>query len=408
MVAKEIWERVLGVMEVEVSRANFRTWLRGTEGLEYKDGVFVIGVPNTFVWEWLERRLLSLIEKSLMKILGREVEVVFSLKSSPQVINGLNPKYTLENFIVGNSNQFAYNAALEAVNNPSRYNPLFIYGGEGLGKTHLLQGIANSLNKKKRCLYITADAFTEEFLSSLQENKMREFRRKFCSLDALLIDDFHFFGGKKQTQEGLLQTFNQLLNCNSQIVASSVYHPQEIPALLPPLRSRLLGGLIVPIHPPDLQTKISFLKKKMKEKGIEISRTVLEFIAQKGENIRELEGRFNQVVAYAHMKGLPIDERVLAQIFDGEEKGTSSVLKAVAQYFRLSPEVILSKRRDQRTNLARKLVIYLLREEMSLSFSQIAEELGLAKSSSIYAYKEISQSPQLLEHITKIKEGLKR
>lgn len=406
--ARDIWGVVLGILEVEVSRSNFKTWLKDTEGLEYRDGLFVVGVPNTFVWEWLEGRLLSLIEKTLFRVLGREVEVVFSLKSPPQPSPELNPRYTFENFIVGSSNQFAYNAALEAVSNPGCYNPVFIYGGSALGKTHLLQAIAHSIAKKRSCLYITAEAFTDEFISCLQENRMKEFKRKLYSLHFLLIDDFHFFGGKKQTQEYLLQTFAHLLDCNCQIVVSSFYPPQEIPSLLPPLRSRLLGGLIAPIYPPDLQTKILFLRAKAKEQKIEISQKALELIAQKAENLRELEGRFNQALAWAKMKGMPIDEELAIQVLNGKEGGSSSIIRAVAKYLHLSPEAILSKKREQKINLARKLVIYLLREEMSLPFSQIAGELGLAKSSVLYAYKEISQSHQLLEHISKIKEGITR
>ncbi len=301
------------------ARPNYRTWLSKTAGLSYQDKKFVIGVPNTFAAEYLEKNQRSLIEKALTGLTAPDVEVVFqvngkSFPQSPRAVppappteppyTRLNPDYVFDLFIEGSGNRLARAAALSVAQNPGRsYNPLFIYAGAGLGKTHLLHAIgqaaaANHIN----VICASAEQFTNEFLSALRERNTEEFRNKYRSIGMLLIDDIQFISGKEQTEESFFHTFNELHNTNRQIVITSDCPPKSMPLLEERLRSRFEWGLIVDIQPPDYETRLAILQSKAKQKGVPVGQDVLELIARDSQtNIRVLEGSLNRVLAYAKL-----------------------------------------------------------------------------------------------------------
>lgn len=317
---KEIWDIVLGDLQVQVSKPNFRTWFSKTLGLSYQDNRFIIGVPNTFAAEYLEKNQRSLIEKSLKGLTSPDVKVVFqvdgkspclpaaesaaSLPAAPPAYTRLNPNYVFNSFVEGDNNRLARAAALSVAQNPGRtYNPLFIYGGAGLGKTHLLHAIgqaaiANHIN----VICTSAEQFTNEFVTALRDRNTEDFRNKYRSIGMLLIDDIQFIGGKEQTEESFFHTFNELHNTNRQIVITSDCPPKSMPLLEERLRSRFEWGLIVDIQPPDYETRLAILQSKARLKGVDVPRDVLELIAKEAHsNIRVLEGSLNRVFAFAKL-----------------------------------------------------------------------------------------------------------
>ncbi len=424
--ARQVWQTTLGALELQVTRANYQTWLKNTVGISLNGNQMVVGVPNAFAKEWLEKRLLHLIQKTLGGLLGRPVEVQFQVWSDHAAEAELehhcfNPKYTFSTFIVGNSNRLAHAAALGVAENPGQaYNPLFIYGGVGLGKTHLLHAIGHViLQSTDRVIYVTAEQFTNEFITAIRERSTEQFRNKYRGVDALLIDDIQFIMGKEQTQEGLFHTFNDLHNANRQIVLTSDRPPKALSLLEDRLRSRFEWGLIVDIQPPDLETRLAILQAKAREKGLELPQEVLYFIAKRVQtNIRELEGALNRITAYAHLVNAPITTDLAAQalldITTSEAKRTltpEAVIDCVARYFNLSPEVLKGRKRDKPVVLARQIAMYLLREEMECSWTEIGRYLGGKDHSTIlHGYQKIASeaevSPALRQDILEIKELL--
>lgn len=296
--AAEIWETALGELQVQFSKPNYRTWLENTIGLSFKGNQFVVGVPSDFVAEYLTKNQRCLIEKTLIGITHRNVNVVFQVDTQhqPAAYGGqdqapaareaspfqLNPKYTFDSFVAGSCNRLALAAAMEVAENPGHsYNPLFIYGGVGLGKTHILQAIATaSQTKNLQVLYVSAEQFTNEFVAALQEKRTEEFHHKYRSVDMLLMDDIYFITGKEQTQEVFFHTFNELHNNNRQIAVTSNCSPKAMPQLKDRLRSRFEWGLIVDIQPPDLETRLAILQAKADQEGVNITADVLELIAR--------------------------------------------------------------------------------------------------------------------------------
>ena len=424
--ARQVWQAALGALELQVTRANFQTWLKNTVGISLNDKQMVVGVPNAFAKEWLEKRLLHLIEKTLGGLLGRPVEVQFQVCSNRATGTEFghpcfNPKYTFSSFIVGNSNRLAHAAALGVAENPGQaYNPLFIYGGVGLGKTHLLHAIGHViLQSTDRVIYVTAEQFTNEFITAIRERSTEQFRNKYRGVDALLIDDIQFIMGKEQTQEGLFHTFNDLHNANRQIVLTSDRPPKALSLLEDRLRSRFEWGLIVDIQPPDLETRLAILQAKAREKRLELPQEVLYFIAKRVQtNIRELEGALNRITAYAHLVNAPITTDLAAQalldITTSEAKRTltpEAVISCVARYFNLSPEALKGRRRDKPVALARQIAMYLLREEMECSWTEIGRYLGGKDHSTVlHGYQKIANeaevSPALRQDILEIRESL--
>ncbi len=426
--ARQVWEAALGALELQVTRANYQTWLKSTVGISLNGNQMVVGVPSAFAKEWLEKRLLHLIQKTLLSLLGRPVEVQFLVNPSSKSgeteefeCPSFNPKYTFSSFIVGDSNRLAHAAASGVAENPGQaYNPLFIYGGVGLGKTHLLHAIGHViLQNTARVIYVTAEQFTNEFIMAIRERSTEQFRSKYRGVDALLIDDIQFIMGKEQTQEGLFHTFNDLHNANRQIVLTSDRPPKSLSLLEDRLRSRFEWGLIVDIQPPDLETRLAILQAKAKEHKVGLPSEVLYFIAKRIQaNIRELEGALNRVTAYARLVNAPVTTDLAAQalldITTSETKrmlAPELVIDAVAQYFNLSPDVLRGKRRDKAVALARQIAMYLLREEMELSWTEIGRSLGGKDHSTVlHGYQKIASeaeiSPALRQDILDIREAL--
>lgn len=401
---QEIWETALGELQVQVSKPNYRTWFGKTTGLSYQDNQFTIGVPSTFVAEYLEKNQRSLIEKSLIGLTSPGVQVVFrvngkthhqrtydtepGLPEATPAHSSLNPDYIFDSFIEGGSNRLARAAALTVAQNPGRsYNPLFIYGGAGLGKTHLLHAIGRaSLANHINVICTSAEQFTNEFVSALRERSTEEFRNKYRSIGMLLIDDIQFISGKEQTEESFFHTFNELHNTNRQIVITSDCPPKSMPLLKERLCSRFEWGLIADLQPPDLETRLAILQAKARQRGVDLSPDVLEFIArQKQGNIRELEGALNRVVAFARLlreaPTLELATKALEDIARKKEPAPDSISPAsiaasVADSFGISTEDLKSRQREKETALARRVAMYLIRQETNCSLAQIGRELG--------------------------------
>jgi chromosomal replication initiator protein len=401
---KEIWEIALGDLQVQVSKPNFRTWFSKTIGLSYQDNEFIIGVPNTFAAEYLEKNQRSLIEKSLIGLTSPRVRVSFrvngkSHESSTESNNAtvmpaptpvytrLNPNYVFDSFIEGSCNSLARAAAFSVAQHPGQsYNPLFIYGGAGLGKTHLLHAIgqmaiANHIN----VICSSAEQFTNEFVLSVRDRNTEDFRNKYRNIGMLLIDDIQFIGGKEQTEESFFHTFNELHNTNRQIVITSDCPPKSMPLLEERLRSRFEWGLIVDIQPPDYETRLAILQSKARQKDVSVPHDVLEFIARETQsNIRVLEGSLNRVFAFAKLlRAKPTLEIAAKALEDIARKDAApnditptTIIEAVSDCFQISRDALLGRERDKDTALARRLAMYLIRQETNYSLDQIGQALG--------------------------------
>jgi chromosomal replication initiator protein len=436
---QEIWETALGELQIQVSKPNYRTWFGKTTGLSYKDNQFVIGVPNTFAAEYLDKNQRSLIEKALIGLTSPGVQVIFRVNGNPHshqdagnnepnipspapTYTRLNPNYVFDAFIEGSSNRLARAAALAVAQNPGHsYNPLFIYGGAGLGKTHLLHAIGHvALANHINVICTSAEQFTNEFVNALREKSTDEFRNKYRSIGILLIDDIQFLSGKEQTEESFFHTFNELHNTNRQIVITSDCSPKSMPLLEERLRSRFEWGLIVDLQPPSPETRLAILQAKAQQRGVNIELDVMEFISQQAQsNIRELEGSLNRVVAYAKLlRTAPTTElaaRALVNISSKEYPSTlitpASIIEAVANNFQLTLEDIMGQKRDKETAIARRIAMYLSRQETNCTLAQIGQEFGSRDAAAVAnACKKIAgdimNSPFLKRKIRDIQRSL--
>jgi chromosomal replication initiator protein len=427
--AQRIWETALGELQIQVSKHNYQTWLEKTLGLGYQENQFTIGVPNTFIAEYLDRNQRSLIEKTLIGLTQRDIHAVFkveALEPSPPDEPGrlsevsltpkesvplFNPRYTFASFIEGSGNRLAYAAALGVAESPGyAYNPLFIYGGVGLGKTHLLHAIGHKvLDTPLKVRYVSCEKFTNEFITAIQERQTEEFRNRYRSLDLLMIDDIHFISGKEQTEECLFHTFNELHNQNRQIVVTSDRPPKSIPRLAERLRSRFEWGLIADIQPPDLETRIAILQLKAKQRGEDIPQDSLELIAQQiQQNIRELEGNLNRVIAYAKLlraRATPdLAAKALASIAskspDKALTPPALVIETVAKSFQLTPTDLKSLKRDKEITLARQIAMCLIREQTGYPLAQIGQEFSNRNPSTVrHACEKITSESSLNPHL---------
>ncbi|MBM3156744.1 MAG: chromosomal replication initiator protein DnaA [Chloroflexi bacterium] len=420
--AADIWKAALEELQIKVSPANYQTWLKNTIGLSLNDGCFTVGVPSSFVTEALEKRLNPLIEKTLTGIAGKPLKVQFQVHlgngdeelappvpSTPASTNykqragapKLNRRYTFSTFIVGSCNRLAHAAALGVAENPGNsYNPLFIYSGSGLGKTHLLHAIGwVALRSCPRVMYVTAEQFTNEFITAIRERRSDDFRNKYRSVDVLLIDDIQFIAGKEQTQEGLFHTFNDLHTANSQIVISCDRPPKSLTLLEDRLRSRFEWGLIVDMQPPDLETRVAILQTKAEEQKTTVPTEVLDFIARRiQKNIRELEGALNRVMAYAKLTKSPLTAELAGQALaditsDAHKRALTpeTIKTVVAGFYTIPADTLTGKRRDKTSSTARQMAMYLLREELQCSWTQIGRELGNRDHSTIlHGYQKIA------------------
>ena len=461
--AKRVWEAVLGDLEVQVPRPSYETWLKGTVGVDYGDGELVVGTPNTFVAEMLERRMYSLISQSLARVVAGGAEVRFRLvsdeSSGSEHSNGdgsaramakhvdsgsvaidqapkrqadnpgpgsrrgnrLNSRYTFGTFIVGRSNELAH-AASEAVSGgPGHiYNPLFIYSNVGLGKTHLLHAIGHHVMRTGLSLiYATTEEFTNEYIKAIREGKTEEFRALYRSADVLLLDDIQFIIGKEQTQEGFFHTFNALHMAARQIVITSDRPVTDLTLLEDRVRSRLEGGLVVDIQTPDLETRAAILRAKADETGIRFPPEVLQFLSERiHNNIRELEGTLNRIAAYAQLRRsaitLDLVKRSLADALSPPRTRRVSeqmVLDAVSAYFSVDEETLKGRRRDKHTALARQVTMYLLREEANLTLKSIGKVLGgkdhtTALHACLRIAEQLNDDAHLRRDILNIRESL--
>ncbi len=434
--ASEIWETALGELQIQVNKPNYETWLKNTIGLSFQNNYFVVGVPNTFVGEWLNKHLRSLIAKTLVGITDTDIKVQFSVYTpqkgiltpvmAPQVDGGtcllaepelipcqFNPKYTFETFIVGDCNRLAYSYALGVADKiPNDYNPLFVYGGTGLGKTHLLHAIGHvTTSNRLRTIYVTAEQFTNEFVGALKEEKATDFQNKFRNTQVLLLDDIDFISGKRQVQEAFLHTFKELYTKNAQLVITSDNHPKQIPLLNNKLQSRLGWGLIVEISPPETNTRLAILQFKAEKKGMSIPFEVLDFLAtQIQDGIRELEEALNHVIAYARLTKTSINLRLAKESLTNASTSASQdispklIKQLVADHFKITPELLISKKKDHNISLARQIAIYLLKEEGHYSLSQIGKEFGNRNHSTIlYNYRKLTEE---LNNNTKLRNQL--
>ena len=425
--SKQVWEAVLGELQIQVTRPSYETWLKDTVGVAQDNGEFVVGTPNAFVAEMLEQRMYSLISLAMERVTKRRSEVRFlvlprgaSLDDSgdaapdtpamlsdggngtdpprevsppqavaPTVIHraaSLNPKYTFETFIVGKSNELAHAAADAVSRNPGFvYNPLVMYSDVGLGKTHLLHGIGYRVRSQGRSLiYATTEEFTNEYIKAIREGETEEFRKRYRSADVLLLDDIQFLIGKEQTQEGFFHTFNALHMTNRQIVITSDRPVTALTLLEDRVRSRLAGGLVVDIQPPDLETRLAILRAKAEMMRQDIAPEVVEFLAERiHKNIRELEGSLNRVVAYAQLTQMPVTVELVKQAIadivnpaGARQVSDEAVVDAVSSYFGIGKEAIKGRKRDKKTAQARQVTMYLLREEANLGLSTIGRILG--------------------------------
>lgn len=452
----ELWQAVLGEIELQISKPNFFTWLKQSQLLEKKekDGVALVGLPNNFAKEWVKNRYHKLILGSLRNfdasiknidytvvryapqgiealthskktkrnnILNTKPQLPLELKIDPKT--NLNPKYTLKSFIVGSSNELAY-AAVQAVIKDigSKYNPLFIYGGVGLGKTHLLQAAGNEMQnsngKRVGVLYVTSEKFLNDVLSAIRNKRMEDVKKKYRDVDVLIIDDIQFIGGKAATEQEFFHTFNTLHENSKQIIMSSDRPPAAIPTLEERLRSRFEGGMIADIGYPDYEMRLAILKTKAENQGISIENKTLEYIASKVQkNIRELEGVLNKVSFYLQYKRDKLDNKKLEEIINEtiqvspKNITVQEVIKTTADFFEIPVHELVNRSRKKEIVEPRQIAMYLLRDMLKLSYPHIGEKLGKRDhTTAIHAcekiLKDVNQDPQLNQKIMLIKERL--
>ena len=443
MNANDIWHATLGELQLQMTRATFDTWVRPTHAITYQDGAMIVGVHSPYAKEWLENRLNTTIQRTVTGIIGKSVEMRYVVKDNkssqrddetepglmheaqrvdyePRVEEApsaaprtppqndelssrtpalLNPKYTFETFIVGKSNQLAHAAALAVAEHPGEsYNPLFLYGGTGLGKTHLLHALGQHPSSKgKRVVYVSSETFTNDLVNAIRNQTTNEFRRVYREIDVLLIDDIQFIAGKESTQEEFFHTFNHLHAANKQIVISSDRHPRSIPTLEERVRSRFEGGMITDIQPPDLEMRIAILRTKADGLAVQVPDDVIDFIARKVQsNIRELEGALTRVLGYARLMNasLSVDlaTTVLQDILRHQPITPEQVLLAVAEYYRVDITDLTGRSRNKEVVLPRQMAMYLLREETGTSLPQIGDLLGGRDHTTVmYAHEKMSE-----------------
>lgn len=405
-----LWKETLYKLESELSKPSFETWLSSTKLLQINGDTLIISVPNEFAKDWLESRYSPLIRSVVKTIMGQSKNLKFVIPQvgeqyqkeqehqeplhipfNPKVVtlpNYLNNKYTFDTFVIGNSNRFAHAACLAVAESPAKsYNPLFIYGGVGLGKTHLMHAIGHTIvqqSPQTRVLYVSSEKFTNEMIDSIRDENSIGFRNNYRNVDVLLIDDIQFLAGKVGTQEEFFHTFNALHEANKQIIISSDRPPKEIPTLEDRLRSRFEWGLITDIQAPDLETRIAILSKKAKLENLQVPNEVLVFIADKiHSNIRELEGALIRVMAYASLSSSPITAEIaltalkdILPINSLKEITIEMIQQEVSSYFNLPISDFKAKKRTQAVAFPRQIAMYLSRKLTDLSLPKIGEEFG--------------------------------
>jgi len=462
MTNEELWKAVLGQIELSLSKANFITWFKNTSLVDNQNGLVTIGVPNGFAKEWLENKYNMYILKALKSLdpSVQEIRCAITLQNKPgaapisvdsvrnvdaaipreqsgfvrkkiiekpvfsntpglnnQVFHetNLNSRYTFENFIVAENNELARAACYAVSQNLGMvYNPLFIYGGVGLGKTHLLQSIGNEVMKEhpeKRIKYITSERFTTELVDSIKNQKIDLFKEYYQQMDLLIIDDVQFLSGREKTQNEFFHIFNALYQINKQIVISSDRPPKAIATLEERLRSRFEGGMITDISRPSLETRIAILQSKILEKGFIIDEITLKYIAEKvNQNIRELEGALNRIIAYCEFHKLPPSlentQKILAELIEDNKKNIHSddVFRVISDFYGVAKEELIKKGRKKEISHPRQVMMYILRNELQIPFSSIGELLGgRDHTTALHAFEKIETQK---ENNSRLKEEL--
>ncbi|MCF6276998.1 MAG: chromosomal replication initiator protein DnaA [Candidatus Magasanikbacteria bacterium] len=470
MTNHEIWQAILAEFELKISKANFITWFGDTGISNYEAGQIEVCVPNQFTKSWLEKKyhseLVRLLEKVTQKPIRRVTYTVNNIKkiqkepiatealkrnvapkhqslpkTKPQTFNvppaqkkftpsmlpisghsfSLNSKYSFESFIIGKNNELAHAAANAVANRPGEaYNPLFIYGGVGLGKTHLLQAIAHSMlatNPNMNFLYVTSEKFTNDFVSAVQQRRITNFKEKYRNVDLLLIDDIQFIGGKEQTQEEFFHTFNELHQNRRQVVLTSDRPPKEIASLADRLKSRFEWGMIADISAPDLETRVAILQSKCLEKNYSLTDEVVQMVAESVQsNIRELEGALNKIIAFHELKNIfPTIDSVNSIISTFKKVNVKTnltprrLIDAVTEFYNISPTDILNKSRARHISFPRQIIMYLMRIELSMSYPAIGNEMGgRDHTTAMHAYKKIYKKVDMDEKLQQEIELIKQ
>jgi chromosomal replication initiator protein len=455
-----LWQAILGEVELSISRGSYITWFKNTRVLRSEDNRVVIGVANIFAKQQLEKKYKPLLDELLLKYANEGTVLEFKIHSgitppsakrgsSEETVvitetpkqqtqtsigqqngsssiahsyrQGLNERYTFDSFIVGSNNELAYAACQAIAQNPgTKYNPLFVYGGVGLGKTHLIQAVGNGVlanNPKAHVVYITSEQFVQEFLDAIRYKKITDFAGHYRSADVLIVDDMQFIAGKEKTQEEFFHTFNALHQANKQIIISSDKPPKSIPTLEERLRSRFEWGMIVDIGTPDFETRCAILQNKAVQHDIDLPQDVVEFLANHFQsNVRELEGALNQLLAFCEMRSLTPDVQIAAGLFGSVKSrpkhiSAKQIIERTAKQFQIGLDEILSSKRDKDIVVPRQVAMYLLRSELHLSFPKIAHELGRKDhTTAIHSVekieKELHFDSVLKEQVKEIKERL--
>ncbi|MEO3945730.1 chromosomal replication initiator protein DnaA [Gorillibacterium sp. CAU 1737] len=439
----DLWQQVLSAIQNRVSKPSFDTWLKSTKASVFTDRLLVIAAPNNFAREWLESRYTQLISKTVYEALGMQVEVQFVLEEEAQTLAAaqaaipappaakppaqseegfasmLNPRYLFDTFVIGSGNRFAHAASLAVAEDPANsYNPLFLYGGVGLGKTHLMHAIGHYVlqhNPAAKVLYISSEKFTNEFINAIRDNRGESFRNKYRSIDVLLIDDIQFLAGKEQTQEEFFHTFNALQEERKQIIISSDRPPKEIPTLEERLRSRFEWGLITDIQPPDLETRIAILRKKARSENLDIPNEAMVYIAnQIDTNIRELEGALIRVVAYSSMMNEDVTVALAADALKDIIPSSrprvitiQDIQQKVGEFYGLRMEDFKARKRTKAVAFPRQVAMYLSRELTDYSLPKIGEAFGGRDHTTvIHAHEKISVSLQEDQELARVLQNI--
>ncbi len=457
MNSPQLWQAALGELEILLSRPNFSTWFKETFILSYENERVIVGVPNEFTKTWLEKKYHLMIIKALRNVAQahikdviykvehpspsqRPTEYIFQREQQTDTLHqpltsssptkaeghtpsGLNPRYTFENFIVGKYCELANAACLAVAANPGEvYNPLFIYGGVGLGKTHLLQAIGHEVLKRfpeRRVLFVTCEKFTNDYIQAVRSGRAKELKDTYRSVDVLIIDDIQFLSSKEGTQEEFFHTFNTLHQTNRQLIIASDRPPKAIPAIENRLLSRLEWGMIADINSPDIETRIAILETKCKEKNFTLSTDTINFIATMvHNNIRELEGALNRIIAYSQLNGTQLSFEKIKQILSSitttyakKSITPKQIVSIVSEFYNLAIEDLTGECRKKELAVPRQIIMYLMREDIKCSFPLIGQELGgRDHTTAIHAYNKIKRdsdaSPKIKEDIDLIRQRI--
>ncbi|WP_294376962.1 chromosomal replication initiator protein DnaA [uncultured Clostridium sp.] len=425
---KKIWAKTLETIKSELSEVSFNTWIKSCEPISISSDTITISVPNSFTQDILDKRYKDLVANSIEVVCSKLYKIEFVIASeayekeelkndasnnsssksivvNDEMSSTLNPKYTFNSFVIGNSNRFAHAASLAVAESPAKaYNPLFIYGGVGLGKTHLMHAIGHYIldnNPSARVVYVSSEKFTNELINAIKDDKNEEFRNKYRNVDVLLIDDIQFIAGKERTQEEFFHTFNALHDANKQIILSSDRPPKEIPTLEDRLRSRFEWGLIADIQVPDFETRMAILKKKADVENLNVANEVMGYIATKiKSNIRELEGALIRIIAYSSLTNREVTVDLASEALkdiiskkQGKHITIDLIQDVVSSYFNLRVEDLKSQRRTRNVAHPRQIAMYLSRKLTDMSLPKIGEEFGGRDHTTvIHAYEKISEN----------------